>query len=146
MTFMTHEEAILRATEIASRVLAPAAGSNDKAGRFSTEAVRSLGESGLLGLMLPADLGGSGLGRPLPRQTPRLRWSTLCTSWVLRRFCRHGQARLKRSHPYSRRSPRATIYRRSPSAKLAHAAISGLPCRGRVGTAAACASVPRNPG
>lgn len=59
---MTHEEAILRAREIASRVLAPAAGSNDKTGRFSTEAVESLGESGLLGLMLPADLGGSGLG------------------------------------------------------------------------------------
>ena len=59
---MTHEEAILRAREIAGRVLAPAAGSNDKAGRFSTEAVDSLGESGLLALMLPAEVGGPGLG------------------------------------------------------------------------------------
>ena len=59
---MTHEVAVLKAQEIASRVLAPSAGQNDKAGRFSAEAVESLGEAGLLGLMLPADLGGSGLG------------------------------------------------------------------------------------
>ncbi len=58
---MTHEAAVSKAQEIASRVLAPSAGQNDKAGRFSTEAVLSLGESGLLGLMLPADVGGSGL-------------------------------------------------------------------------------------
>jgi alkylation response protein AidB-like acyl-CoA dehydrogenase len=59
---MTHDAAVLKAQEIARRVLAPSAGQNDKAGRFSTEAVESLGESGLLGLMLPVDLGGSGLG------------------------------------------------------------------------------------
>jgi alkylation response protein AidB-like acyl-CoA dehydrogenase len=59
---MTHDAAVLKAQEIASRVLAPSAGQNDKAGRFSTEAVASLGESRLLGLMLPVDLGGSGLG------------------------------------------------------------------------------------
>src|SRR5437667_9669605 len=59
---MTHDEASLRAREIASRVLGPAAGPNDKAGRFSTEAVDSLGQSGLLALMLPPDLGGPGLG------------------------------------------------------------------------------------
>ncbi len=59
---MTHDAAILKAKEIASRVLAPAAGPNDKAGRFSTEAFDSLGDSGLLGMMLPADVGGSGLG------------------------------------------------------------------------------------
>jgi alkylation response protein AidB-like acyl-CoA dehydrogenase len=59
---MTHDGAVLKAQEIASRVLAPSAGQNDKAGRFSTEAVASLGESGLLGLMLPADVGGQGLG------------------------------------------------------------------------------------
>src|SRR2546421_8969440 len=57
---MTHEAAVLKAGEIASRVLAPSAGQNDKAGRFSTEAVVSLGESGLLGLMLPVDFGGLG--------------------------------------------------------------------------------------
>ncbi len=59
---MTHEAAVLKAGEIASRVLAPSAGQNDKAGRFSKEAVQSLGESGLMGLMLPADVGGLGLG------------------------------------------------------------------------------------
>jgi alkylation response protein AidB-like acyl-CoA dehydrogenase len=59
---MTHDAAVLKAQEIASRVLAPSAGQNDKVGRFSTEAVESLGESGLLGLMLPVDVGGSGLG------------------------------------------------------------------------------------
>src|SRR5690348_3868161 len=59
---MTHEAAVLKAREIANRVLAPSAGQNDKAGRFSTEAVESLGEAGLLGLLLPVDFGGSGLG------------------------------------------------------------------------------------
>jgi alkylation response protein AidB-like acyl-CoA dehydrogenase len=59
---MTHDAAVLKAQGIASRVLAPSAGQNDKAGQFSNEAVVSLGESGLLGLMLPADVGGSGLG------------------------------------------------------------------------------------
>ena len=59
---MTHDAAVLKAQEIAIGVLAPSAGQNDKVGRFSTEAVESLGESGLLGLMLPVDVGGSGLG------------------------------------------------------------------------------------
>jgi len=59
---MNHDAAVLKAQEIASRVLAPSAGQNDKAGRFSTEAVESLGAAGLLGLMLPMDMGGSGLG------------------------------------------------------------------------------------
>jgi alkylation response protein AidB-like acyl-CoA dehydrogenase len=59
---MTHDAAVLKAREIATRVLAPSAGQNDKAGRFSSEAVESLGNSGLLGLMLSENLGGSGLG------------------------------------------------------------------------------------
>jgi len=59
---MTHEMAVSKAQEIAGSVLAPNAGQNDRAGRFSTEAVEALGRSGLLGLMLPADIGGSGLG------------------------------------------------------------------------------------
>jgi alkylation response protein AidB-like acyl-CoA dehydrogenase len=59
---VTHEAAASKAQEIASRVLAPSAGQNDKAGRFSTEAVQALGESGLLGLLLPADVGGAALG------------------------------------------------------------------------------------
>lgn len=59
---MTHDAAVLKAREIASSVLAPSAAQNDTAGRFSTEAVQSLGESGLLGLLLPVDVGGAGLG------------------------------------------------------------------------------------
>jgi alkylation response protein AidB-like acyl-CoA dehydrogenase len=59
---MTHDAAVLKAQEIASRVLAPSAGQNDKAGRFSSEAVGALGEAGLLGLMLPVDVGGAALG------------------------------------------------------------------------------------
>ena len=59
---MNHDAAVLKAQEIASRVLAPSAGQNDKAGRFSTEAIESLGGAGLLGLMLPVDIGGLGLG------------------------------------------------------------------------------------
>jgi len=59
---MTHDAAVLKTREIANRVLAPSAAQNDKAGRFSADAVDSLGESGLLGLMLPVDAAGSGLG------------------------------------------------------------------------------------
>lgn len=59
---MTHDEAISRAREIGSGVLTPAAAQNDKTGRFSTEAIGALGKSGLLGLTLPAELGGMGLG------------------------------------------------------------------------------------
>jgi len=59
---MNHDVAISKASDIANRVLAPSAGQNDKAGRFSAEAVESLGQSGLLGLLLTAEFGGSGLG------------------------------------------------------------------------------------
>jgi alkylation response protein AidB-like acyl-CoA dehydrogenase len=59
---VTHDAAILKARDIASRVLAPSAAQNDKAGQFSTQAVASLGDSGFLGLMLAADVGGSDLG------------------------------------------------------------------------------------
>jgi alkylation response protein AidB-like acyl-CoA dehydrogenase len=59
---MNHETACSQAQEISNRVLAPAARQNDKEGRFSTEAVEALGNAGLLGLMLPADLGGAALG------------------------------------------------------------------------------------
>src|SRR3982751_6580914 len=99
---MTHDVAVLKAQEIARRVLAPSAGQNDKVGRFSTEAVESLGESGLLGLMLSVDVGGSGLGprtfaavaATLPKQTLLSPWSILCTSSVPRRSRRRVQARL----------------------------------------------------
>jgi len=59
---LTHDVAVVKAREIAGRVLAPSAGHNDKAGRFSTDAVEALGESGLLGLVLPVCFGGAGLG------------------------------------------------------------------------------------
>jgi alkylation response protein AidB-like acyl-CoA dehydrogenase len=59
---LINKVAVSRARDIANRVLAPSAGQNDKAGRYSPEAVESLGESGLLGLMLPVEVGGSGLG------------------------------------------------------------------------------------
>jgi alkylation response protein AidB-like acyl-CoA dehydrogenase len=59
---MNHETALSKTRDIADRVLAPAAGQNDKEGRFSTEAVDELGRAGLLGLMLPTEFGGSGLG------------------------------------------------------------------------------------
>ena len=59
---MNHETAVLKAREIADRVLAPAARQNDKEGRFSTEAVDALGRAGFLGLTLPTEFGGTGLG------------------------------------------------------------------------------------
>ena len=59
---MTHDEAVSKATEIATRVLAPSTAQNDKAGHFSPDSVAALGKAGLLGLLLPVDFGGSGLG------------------------------------------------------------------------------------
>src|SRR5215475_10026943 len=59
---MNHDAAVSTAREIADRVLAPAASQNDKQGRFSTEAVEALGKCGLLGLMLPTEVGGVALG------------------------------------------------------------------------------------
>jgi alkylation response protein AidB-like acyl-CoA dehydrogenase len=59
---MNHETAVSSAKEIADRVLAPAARENDKQAKFSPEAIKSLGSGGLLGIMLPADIGGSALG------------------------------------------------------------------------------------
>jgi len=59
---MNHETALSKAKEIADRMLAPAARQNDKEGRFSTEAVNALGRAGFLGLMLPTEFGGTGLG------------------------------------------------------------------------------------
>ena len=59
---MNHETAVSEAREIADRVLALPARQNDKEGRFSTEAVQRLGQVGLLGLTLPTEFGGAGLG------------------------------------------------------------------------------------
>lgn len=59
---MNHDTAVSSAKEIADRVLAPAARENDKQAKFLPEAIKSLGCAGLLGIMLPADIGGSALG------------------------------------------------------------------------------------
>ena len=59
---MNHETAVSNAKEIADRILAPAAKQNDKEARFSSEAVAALGPAGLLGIMLPTEVGGSALG------------------------------------------------------------------------------------
>ena len=58
----THDSTLTRAKDIAASVLAPTAGKNDREGHFSTEAVEALGHSGLLALILPADVGGADLG------------------------------------------------------------------------------------
>lgn len=59
---MNHDAAVSKARQIADSVLSPAAQQNDKEGRFSVEAVAALGPAGLLGLMLPAEVGGAALG------------------------------------------------------------------------------------
>ncbi|MEO7135920.1 MAG: acyl-CoA dehydrogenase family protein [Vicinamibacterales bacterium] len=51
-----------KAKEVAATVLAPRAADDDKAGRFSSEAVRALGNAGLLGLLVPAVHGGTAAG------------------------------------------------------------------------------------
>jgi len=59
---MNHETAVSNAKDIADRILAPAARQNDKEARFSAEAIAALGPAGLPGVMLPAEVGGAGLG------------------------------------------------------------------------------------
>src|SRR5205814_5890456 len=59
---MNHEIAVSKAKEIADRILAPAARLNDKDARFSSDAVAALGSAGLLGMLLPTEVGGSALG------------------------------------------------------------------------------------
>src|SRR6202049_1295571 len=59
---MNHESAVSNARGSAARILAPAARQNDKEARFSSEAVAALGPAGLLGIMLPTEVGGSALG------------------------------------------------------------------------------------
>jgi len=59
---MQTADAVQRAKDIAEKTLAPAAAKNDKDGSFSKEAVAALGSGGLLGLVVPTDSGGAGLG------------------------------------------------------------------------------------
>jgi alkylation response protein AidB-like acyl-CoA dehydrogenase len=59
---LTHDTAVSTARAIAHDIVAPAAAQNDAESRFPSESVEALGHEGLLALMLPAHLGGSGLG------------------------------------------------------------------------------------
>jgi len=59
---MNHETAVSEAKQIADRILTPAARENDRDARFASDAVAALGSAGLLGIMLPAEVGGSALG------------------------------------------------------------------------------------
>jgi len=59
---MTPDTAVDSAKRIAADTLAPAAADNDRLGRFSSEAAEALAGAGLLGMMLPADIGGGALG------------------------------------------------------------------------------------
>ncbi len=61
-TLLTLDTAVSKAKDIADRVLAPSAAANDKAGRFSEDAIDALGKAGLLGLTIRVEQGGSGLG------------------------------------------------------------------------------------
>jgi alkylation response protein AidB-like acyl-CoA dehydrogenase len=59
---MDIQTAAASAREIAEKTLAPSASKNDKEGAFSTEAIAKLGKAGLLGLVVPKESGGAGLG------------------------------------------------------------------------------------
>jgi len=59
---MNHDTAVSNAREMAERVLLPAASRNDKEARFSVEAIEACVRARLLGLMLPAEVGGAALG------------------------------------------------------------------------------------
>jgi alkylation response protein AidB-like acyl-CoA dehydrogenase len=61
-TRLTLDAAVAKAKDIGERVLNPAAAANDRAGRFSEDAVDALGRAGLLGLTVPVEHDGSGLG------------------------------------------------------------------------------------
>jgi alkylation response protein AidB-like acyl-CoA dehydrogenase len=53
------------AREITQKSIAPVASKNDRERQFNTEAIKALGEAGLLGLLVPTTQGGKGQG---PRQ------------------------------------------------------------------------------
>jgi alkylation response protein AidB-like acyl-CoA dehydrogenase len=59
---LDQETAVLRAKQVADEVVAPHAGQHDRDGTFPTESVTMLGTAGLLGMMVPQEIGGSGLG------------------------------------------------------------------------------------
>jgi len=54
--------ALARAKQIACDVVAPHAARHDREGDFPVEAIAALGKAGLLGIVVPKDRGGPGLG------------------------------------------------------------------------------------
>jgi alkylation response protein AidB-like acyl-CoA dehydrogenase len=59
---MHTDTAISAAREIARTTLANSAADNDRLARFPDAAIDALGRSGLLGMMVPSEVGGGGLG------------------------------------------------------------------------------------
>jgi alkylation response protein AidB-like acyl-CoA dehydrogenase len=59
---MTLQSVVAAAKETAATTVARTASENDRLGRFPDEAIGALGRVGLLGMMLPRDVGGAGLG------------------------------------------------------------------------------------
>lgn len=59
---MNHDTAVSKTKEIADRILAPAAGQNDKDARFPSDTIAALGSAGLMGIVLPSEVGGLALG------------------------------------------------------------------------------------
>jgi alkylation response protein AidB-like acyl-CoA dehydrogenase len=59
---MDASKAVEKAREIATKIAAPAASKHDSEGSFPVETMKALGDAGLLGLHVPTDLGGLGLG------------------------------------------------------------------------------------
>jgi alkylation response protein AidB-like acyl-CoA dehydrogenase len=132
---MNHETALSKAKEIADRVLAPAAKQNDKEGRFSSEAVDALGRAGFLGLMLPTEFGGMGLGpRTFAAVTATLAEGDASVAMVyLMHIC--ATAMITAARPGA---AVAGICPPSPSASLDRAATSGRLSPVRAGTARPC--------
>lgn len=59
---MDHRELTAKTREIAARVIAPTAAAHDRDGTYPQETMKALAEAGVLGLNVPTDLGGLGLG------------------------------------------------------------------------------------
>jgi hypothetical protein len=135
---MNHETALSKAREIADRVLAPAARQNDKEGRFSTEAVDALGRAGLLGLMLPTDFGGMGLGpRTFAAVAATLAEADASVAMVyMMHIC--AAATVAAARPGAIVAQVAGICPLSPSVSLARAVTSGRLSPARDGMAPAC--------
>lgn len=61
-TMRTDEEIIARAVEVAEKELLPRSKHGDETGEFPIESIRALGRAGLMGLFVPKEYGGPGVG------------------------------------------------------------------------------------